>query len=158
MVRKTGSRACRAARVTAWFASTAVVLVLAGACAEERGSIGDDCLKDQDCLSGVCSELHCVAPPPLLDAAYVPVVDATVDAPAETSAETSTAGDGAMVVEEDSTTPVDAPAEAAEEEAGTPDAGTTPPSDAAGDAVDEGHFDAATDGSTDAIADSGGPG
>ncbi|HEY5146698.1 MAG TPA: hypothetical protein VII82_08015, partial [Polyangiaceae bacterium] len=79
MVRKTGLRVRAVARVVAWVAPAAAVLALAAACSEQRGSIGDDCLKNQDCLSGVCSELHCVVPPPLLDAAYTPV-DAAADA------------------------------------------------------------------------------
>jgi hypothetical protein len=29
-------------------------------------ALGEDCLKDQDCLSGICSQLKCAAAPPLL--------------------------------------------------------------------------------------------
>lgn len=64
-------------------------LLLAGACTESRRTIGEDCLKADDCLSGVCSSQKCTAAPPLLDAQVAPPVpDATVedgrsDAPAD---------------------------------------------------------------------------
>jgi hypothetical protein len=41
---------------------------LPGACVETRRSLGEDCLKDDDCLSGVCAQLHCAALPPTHDA------------------------------------------------------------------------------------------
>ncbi len=41
------------------------------ACMETRRAIGEACLKNDDCLSGICSQLVCVAPPPLLDAQIV---------------------------------------------------------------------------------------
>ena len=51
----------------------AVVLVglvtlaaVATACGETRNPIGDECLRNQDCLSGVCSDRACVAAPPLV--------------------------------------------------------------------------------------------
>jgi hypothetical protein len=43
--------------------------LLAASCTDDRGSIGDDCLKDEDCASGVCAELVCAAGPTYLDAA-----------------------------------------------------------------------------------------
>jgi hypothetical protein len=30
---------------------------------ETRRSLGEDCLKDDECLSGVCSQLRCAEPP-----------------------------------------------------------------------------------------------
>jgi hypothetical protein len=153
MVRKTGLRVRALARVVAWVAPGVAVFALAGACSEQRGSIGDDCLKDQDCLSGVCSELHCVVPPPLLDAAYTPI-DAAADvlAEAQAASEAASGDDGAPVVQPDAMTP---PSEAS---TGTVDAtidtGTVAPGDAAADVVDD-HADAPTDGPTDAIADAG---
>jgi hypothetical protein len=48
-------------------ASGAVAIAIAS-CAELRGSVGDDCLKDQDCLSGVCTQLRCAAAPSVLEA------------------------------------------------------------------------------------------
>jgi hypothetical protein len=156
MVRKTGLRVRAVARVVAWVAPGTVVLVLAGACSEQRGSIGDDCLKNQDCLSGVCSELHCVVPPPLLDAAYTPVdaaADALAEAQVQAEAEAASGDDAAMVVTPDATTPPsDAPVGTGD---ATTETGTVAPGDAAADVVDEVHADAPTDGPTDAIADAG---
>ncbi|HXN32171.1 MAG TPA: hypothetical protein VN894_09925 [Polyangiaceae bacterium] len=63
-------------------------IVLAGACVETRRALGEDCLKDDDCLSGVCSQLRCAALPPTIDAAALAdvtagsaVADAAPDAP-----------------------------------------------------------------------------
>jgi hypothetical protein len=36
-------------------------------CAESRRSLGAECLKSQDCLSGICSQFACAAAPPTLD-------------------------------------------------------------------------------------------
>jgi hypothetical protein len=50
-------------------ASVAVVLLAMGAsagCQLTSRALGEDCLKDQDCLSGICSQLKCAAAPPLL--------------------------------------------------------------------------------------------
>ena len=56
------------------------LLGVLGACTETRRSIGEDCLKADDCLSGVCSSQKCNAAPPLLDATMSPPVpDAHVD-------------------------------------------------------------------------------
>lgn len=44
------------------------VLGVAGACTETLRPNGQSCLKNNDCLSGVCSNFVCVAEPPLLDA------------------------------------------------------------------------------------------
>jgi len=35
------------------------------ACGETRRPIGDECLRDDDCLSGVCSARSCTSAPPL---------------------------------------------------------------------------------------------
>ena len=43
-----------------------VLVVLAIACGEVRRPIGDECLRGDDCLSGVCSARECVAAPALL--------------------------------------------------------------------------------------------
>ena len=37
----------------------------ATACGETRRPLGDECLRDDDCLSSVCSGRVCVAAPPL---------------------------------------------------------------------------------------------
>ena len=64
--------------------TTLVVLSLMAACGETRRPIGDECLRSDDCLSGVCSARTCVAAPALVNAAVgtppdemplVPIVD-----------------------------------------------------------------------------------
>jgi hypothetical protein len=49
------------------FAAAPLSAVLAASCTDDRGSLGDDCLKDQDCVSGVCAQLTCAAGPTYLD-------------------------------------------------------------------------------------------
>jgi hypothetical protein len=64
------------------------------ACGETRRPIGDECLRSEDCLSGVCSSRTCVSapalvtgggPPPPDEVPDVPIVeggaDASIDAP-----------------------------------------------------------------------------
>lgn len=44
----------------------AIALVLVGpGCGETRRPLGDECLRDDDCLSSACSGRVCVAAPPL---------------------------------------------------------------------------------------------
>jgi hypothetical protein len=43
-------------------------LVTLGACNETRRSLGEECLKGDDCVSGLCSSQHCAEPPPVLEA------------------------------------------------------------------------------------------
>jgi hypothetical protein len=52
--------------------------ILIAACSEGRGSLGDDCMKDQDCLSGVCTALRCVAAPSVLDGGLPPTEASTI--------------------------------------------------------------------------------
>jgi hypothetical protein len=44
-----------------------VVGWLASGCSPSQRALGEECLKDQDCLSGYCSQLQCAAQPPILD-------------------------------------------------------------------------------------------
>jgi hypothetical protein len=53
------------------FAGPLVVGVIAASCSESRFPLGADCLKDEDCLSGICSQQKCAATPPYLDAEAV---------------------------------------------------------------------------------------
>lgn len=62
------------------------------ACGETRRPIGDECLRGDDCLSGVCSARTCVAAPALVQGAgapppdelpRIPIVDAGTDAPGD---------------------------------------------------------------------------
>lgn len=75
--------------------ATALVLamIFAGlACGETRRPIGDECLRGDDCLSGVCSARTCVAAPVLVQGAGAPppdelprfpIVDGGTDAPGD---------------------------------------------------------------------------
>lgn len=49
------------------------------ACGEPRRPIGDECLRDEDCLSGVCSARLCVSAPPLKTGATGPTPDEEPD-------------------------------------------------------------------------------
>jgi len=42
-------------------------VALGGACGETRRPLGDECLRDDDCLSSACSGRVCVASPPLTE-------------------------------------------------------------------------------------------
>ncbi|MDB5219595.1 MAG: hypothetical protein JWO86_7522 [Myxococcaceae bacterium] len=56
----------------------ALLLVVAagiGGCGETRRPIGDECLRSDDCLSGVCSDKTCVAAPTLVTGAGPPPAD-----------------------------------------------------------------------------------
>ena len=103
------------------------VLGVGGACTEQLRSKGEECLKDGDCLSGVCANFTCVAAPPLLDAEVSG--DGSLDA-------TSNDGGG------------DAPSEAASMDTGKE---TAPPMEAAtetgtdGAGMSEGGGDGSTD-------------
>ena len=66
-------------------AALLLVLVAGSACGETRRPIGEECLRSDDCLSGVCSDKTCVAAPTLVTGAggpppdevpRVPIVDA----------------------------------------------------------------------------------
>jgi hypothetical protein len=68
----------------ALFAPLAVAMLLASACMETRRALGEDCLKDNECLSGICSQLRCATAPPTVDAqvmADAATEDATSDVP-----------------------------------------------------------------------------
>lgn len=59
------STAKAAARIGFGVASgLALACLLLGACGETRRPLGDECLRDDDCLSSVCSGRVCVATPP----------------------------------------------------------------------------------------------
>jgi hypothetical protein len=86
-----------------------VLLVAVGAlsaCQETRRTLGDACLKSEDCLSGICTQLVCTAAPPLINDEPVAEGGSTVDATAEAGV------DAPVVVEaapETSTVPEAAP-------------------------------------------------
>jgi hypothetical protein len=70
-----------------------IVALLAG-CSEERRPLGEDCLKDQDCLSGFCSGLKCAATPPTFDAGATEK-DAGIDAPVDAGTDAGAPSDAA---------------------------------------------------------------
>ena len=55
--------------------ATALALTVVAACGETRRPIGDECLRGDDCLSGVCSARSCVAAPALVTGAGGPPPD-----------------------------------------------------------------------------------
>jgi hypothetical protein len=57
-----------------------LTVAAASACVESQRALGEDCLKDQDCLSGICAQLQCAAAPPVLDAT-APAVAADTGVP-----------------------------------------------------------------------------
>jgi hypothetical protein len=65
-----------------------IVSALLFACGETRRPIGDECLRDEDCLSSVCSARSCVSAPPLKTGATGPTPDEEPDIEA---------GDGGVV-------------------------------------------------------------
>jgi hypothetical protein len=141
------SKGVRAGRVVAWLAGIGLVAGVAAACVELQGSLGSDCLKNQDCQSGVCSQLRCAATPPLLDAEPVPdASDAEVDA-AQSPESDGPAGPVPDATRSTDASPgVDAP---------PPDA-VAMPADAPADAIDEGPTpDAPGDAPSDARLDAG---
>src|SRR5215472_13336794 len=129
----------RSSRLVAWLAGTGGVAGLVVACVELKGSLGADCLKDEDCQSGVCTQLKCAALPPALelDAGPDAAVDATTDAP-------PTTGTDAPASTTDGTSPADAPSTKMDVQV-MPDVTSAPP-DAPADALEEG---SASDASSD---------
>jgi hypothetical protein len=69
-----------AARASALAVVVLATLALTPACADTRRSLGAECLKSQDCASGICAQFQCTAPSPTID------VEENADAaPAEAS-------------------------------------------------------------------------
>jgi hypothetical protein len=67
------------ARVLAFVVAGIAALSLAYACAETKRSLGDECLKSTDCLSGICQQLVCSAAPPLTDSTETNTEAGTTD-------------------------------------------------------------------------------
>jgi hypothetical protein len=107
MTQATVSRVRRKVRVFAFVVPFLALVALAGACGEQKRAEGDECLKDPDCLSGYCVQLHCGSAPPYVDAE----VNADGTAPDAAGEASSQDGPG-----------VDAPSEAAVEAGGGSDA------------------------------------
>lgn len=129
MIEVTSAR--RGARTCAFVGAFLTVLALAAACSVSRRANGEACLKDEDCVSGICSSQVCVSAPTLLDAAVdaeagPPTVDASDGA---TDGATDAPADTGMV--KDSSAPKDAPHEAAD--GATDDSASSDSGDAAAD-------------------------
>ncbi|HEX8792473.1 MAG TPA: hypothetical protein VF765_16100 [Polyangiaceae bacterium] len=104
------------------------VLGVGGACTEQLRTNGQACLKDGDCLSGVCTNSVCVAAAPLLDAEVNG--DGSLDA----------GGEAASDAPPDGITP---PMDAAKESAPPMEAATESGTDGSG--MGEGGGDGSTD-------------
>jgi hypothetical protein len=63
---RVGARPRRAScrRRAYWTTAVFVVAVAVAGCVEVPRVVGDDCLKDSDCLSSLCKNLHCAASDP----------------------------------------------------------------------------------------------
>jgi len=87
------------ARALASLVAVIAALGLALACAQTKRALGDECLKSEDCLSGICSQLQCAASPPLTssqDNAETGAVEAgsASDTGADAGADTSAGSEG----------------------------------------------------------------
>jgi hypothetical protein len=142
-------RARSLARVAAFLVPLLAAVVLAGACAETRRALGEDCLKDQDCLSGICSQLKCAATPPYLDAEVTTPEagpDGTVDSATEASrGDAPIEAQGESASQEDADAPTatfDSPMDAVDAVGDSPDSSVDAtgdaPTDAPQDRVDGG--------------------
>jgi hypothetical protein len=83
----------------AWLTPFCVWLAAAGGCLETRRGLGEECLKDEDCLSRVCAQLHCSPSPTTVDAqayADAPTDEANIAAPmdAADAGDTTDSADG----------------------------------------------------------------
>jgi hypothetical protein len=88
------------ARAIAILVPLLCVLGVGGACTQELRPNGQECLKDGDCLSGVCANFVCVAAPPLLDAEVNG--DGSLDATGGDGSQTSEAGPDVVTPPKDS--------------------------------------------------------
>jgi hypothetical protein len=149
----------RRPRARAIYVFSGAVLALAAlfsACADNRFGLGDECLKDEDCLSGYCSQSMCVAAPPI-------GITSPPDASGDTTAGEGGGGDAADASGADSPPDTTGPADAADgppADANRPDAheGGTDANgaDAELDAPIDAPVDAASDALVDAVADATG--
>ena len=137
MSQATSARA--AARPFALVVTFAVSVLVAAACTPADRANGEACIKNEDCLSRICSQMVCVAAPTLLDAQVNGEAGPSLDG-GDAAADATTADTGSPPVDSGkadvaSDAPTDSPAEASE----------------AGDdgASDTGVTDAGTDAATD---------
>ncbi len=98
----------------------ACVAAVAVSCAETRRGLGEECLKSDDCLSGICAGQRCVAAPPLLDGEAPPGMDS--GPPASDAAVDGTISDAPPP--DAPTPPADSPSDA-RDSAAPPDAASS---------------------------------
>jgi hypothetical protein len=139
----------RSSRGLAWIAAITVVASAVVACIELKGSDGTDCLRNEDCQSGVCSQLKCVPVPPVLeleagpdggadgaaDGAPTPTTDGTVTPPADATTSRDANGADAVVGDDGPEVPMEAAPDAIDE-GSAPDVQSEIP-DAAADARED---------------------
>jgi hypothetical protein len=156
------------ARALAFIVRALGVLVSAS-CTDARGALGEQCLKDQDCLSGICAQQLCAAAPPLLDGSTSAIGVPAGDALAMTSTDSSESADSPASVGDaqvDQGSPGDA--EPLSDDVATANVGDAPgqsPVDAAADVppeaksqgAPEAAAEAAVDGRADALSAGGQP-
>lgn len=96
------------------------VLGVGGACTEQLRPNGQSCLKNGDCLSGVCTSAVCVAAPPLLDAEVNG--DGSLGTP-DAGSEAAPDGTSPMDAAKDTAPPMEAASEAAPDGSGMGEGG-----------------------------------
>jgi hypothetical protein len=142
--------------------------VVSASCTDSRSALGEQCLKDQDCLSGICADQLCASASPLLDGSPSAIAPAQ-DAPAGTSTDSSQSADSpesAADAPEDQGSAGDvAPPSDGDAAADVRDAAAQPPADVGADVpleakaqgAPEAAVEAAVDGPADAPSADGRP-
>jgi hypothetical protein len=94
----TDRRRARARVLPAAALAALAIGALLAACADTAKVLGEECIKSQDCQSGLCESQVCVAAPPFLTVPSANTADSAVEAsPPDSSSDTSTTdaeGDG----------------------------------------------------------------
>lgn len=133
----------------------AVLAGVSGSCAESRVSLGESCLKDDDCLSGICAQQRCAAAPPLLDGSASEIEDSG-EIPEEAATDSAPSGDAPLDVAADQRggnvvgeTGADGPLDAEAAADAITDALAEAPMDAPADGRADASIDAQLDSSTD---------
>jgi hypothetical protein len=76
----------------------ALLALASAACAETRRALGEECVKNDDCLSGVCVARACDHPPKALDRPLPPTLIDAESPPIDAAADTTTdAGSDAVL-------------------------------------------------------------
>ena len=101
---------------------------VAAACTPSPRANGESCLKNDDCLSGVCTSSVCVSAPTILDAEVSgdgSLLDSSTAGDGSTGSETSTPGDSGTAADSGTTTAHDSGSpEASATDSGSADSAT----------------------------------